>query len=187
MFQLSNNTFLTNNVLTLILEKNILPQLQDLFDFNNDDVKYIDCYLSEKLLGKRKVNYPSFDITLTNGKKLVFKLYKERIWLHNTNFFPCPDFLNELGMSLMNNVFYVQADIQVQLILSRHNIFNHLPKSPEYLLFPLYSYIQTGETPYVFLEKQSGIEMYFGYFIFSQGSILSIPKSLYYQILNSIL
>jgi hypothetical protein len=185
--QLSNNTFLTNEALTIILEKNIIPQLQGLFDFNTEDIEYLKCYFSEKLLGKHKVTYPSFDITLTNGKKLVFKLYKERLWLHNTNFFPCPDFLNKLGMSLMNNTFYIQADIQVQLILSRHHIFNYLPKSSEYLLFTLYSYVETDETTYVFLDKETGIEMFFGYFIFSEGSILSIPKALYYQVLNSTL
>ena len=187
MFKLSNNTFLTNDQLELILDKNILPQLSELGKFSINDIKFIDVYFSDKMLGKKRIIYPSFDVTLLNGCKLVFKLYNGRVWLHNSNTFPDNEFLNSLGLSLMNNTFFIQGDIQVQLLLQRANIFHYLPKSEEYMLFTLYHYVQTDELPYVFLEKQSGIEMFFGYFIFSQGSILSIPKSLYYQILNSIL
>jgi len=179
----SNNTFFTKQY----LKEKMLPELCTLGNINQESVSSYDVYFSDKLLGNKRVIYPSFRIGLEDSKLYEFKLYKERIWLHHTNFFPDIQFLNFLGLSLLNDTFYLQGDIQVQLLLKRNNIFNYLPKSTEYLLFTLYSYSESPELPYVFKHKESGLDMYLGYFIFSAGSILSIPKNLYFDILNSTL
>lgn len=179
----SNTTFFTKQY----LKEKMLPELCTLGKFDISLVSSYDVYFSDKLLGGKRVIYPSFRIGLGDGKVYEFKLYKERLWLHHTNFFPDIDFLNILGLSLLNDTFYIQGDIQIQLLLKRNNIFNYLPKNAEYLLFTLYSYSESPELPYVFKHKETNLDMFLGYFIFSAGSILSIPKHLYFEILNSTL
>jgi len=179
----SNTTFFTKEY----LKESILPKLLELGKINLDDIVEYNVSFSDKLLGNRQVIYPSFQIILEDGKQYIFKLYKDRIWLHNTNFFPDVDFLNFLELSLMNDTFYLQGDLQVQLLLKRNNIFSYIPKSNEYILCTLYHYSKDEELPYMFLEKTSRIEMYYGYFIMSEGVVFSIPKALYFQILNSTL